>query len=113
MESPSHLESFLNELKASGQSQGQGHFTVAREKALEKLAEFQLPFQGAWIVKVVQAVVAFGVATPIAIGQTRRVTSIKFAGKPPCAPAYYSSYSHASLKWAWLPLPTPHPRTFE
>jgi hypothetical protein len=87
MNSLSHLESFLNELKSSGEIQGQGHFTLAREKALEKLAEFQLPFEGAWIGKVVQSAIAFGVETPLAVGQTRRVTSVRFAGKPACAQA--------------------------
>lgn len=76
MEQPSHLESFLNDLRSSGQTQGEGHFTVAREKALEKLAEFQLPFAGAWVVKAFQFFLAAGVDKPIAIQQTRRVTTL-------------------------------------
>ncbi len=37
-----------------------GEFTISREAALSKMAEYQLPFQGAWVLKVVQAAVASG-----------------------------------------------------
>lgn len=82
MDRPSDLEQFLQQLTASGTSQGEGQFTLAREKALEKLAEFQLPFEGAWSVKVIQSLVASNVNSPIAVSQTRRLTVISCADPP-------------------------------
>ena len=54
MEAPSQLEQFL----AGQQSEGevvdtQSTFTIAKEEALRKIAEFQLPFENAWVVKVI------------------------------------------------------------
>ena len=79
MEVPTELEKFLENLKVSGQSDGVGSFTLAREKALEKMEEFQLPFAGAWIVKAFQSMIASGGVAPIAVLQTRRFTEMRRA----------------------------------
>ncbi len=56
----SELDDFLAREIALGQLQSSGHFTLTREKALEKLAAFQLPNENAWVLKVVQAAVLGG-----------------------------------------------------
>ena len=75
--SPSQLEQFLQNQTSVGVSEGEGQFTLAREKALLKLAEFQLPFRGAWAVKVFQSLIADGTKSPIEVEQTRRVTTLR------------------------------------
>lgn len=65
---PSELEMFLRGQAASGEVQEtESTFTLAREKALQKIAEFQLPFSNAWVVKLVQCAVAGGSGSPIRI----------------------------------------------
>lgn len=56
---------FLHAQREEGSTESEGSFTVAREKAVVKMAEFQLPFAEAWAIKVVQAVVAQGGAESI------------------------------------------------
>ncbi len=77
MESPSELQQFLEAYRDEGDHQDEGEFTVAREKALSKLAEFQLPFAGGWALKVVQSAVAGG-AQAIRIDQTYSETRCYF-----------------------------------
>lgn len=67
MANPSELESFLKSQSCEGTVESVGHFTLAREEALRKLAEFQLPFEGAWAVKLIQAIVAGGSKDPIRV----------------------------------------------
>lgn len=50
---------------------GEGGFTVAREQALLKLANYQLPFEGAWGMKVVQGAVAWGQSLEIKVTISR------------------------------------------
>lgn len=50
---------------------GEGGFTVAREQALLKLANYQLPFEGAWGMKVVQAAVAWEQSSEIKVTISR------------------------------------------
>jgi hypothetical protein len=52
------LQDFLQQEARHGQTDSRGVFTQTREKMLEKLAGFQLPFEGAWVLKIVQAAVA-------------------------------------------------------
>ena len=73
MEAPSQLEQFL----AGQQSEGevvdtQSTFTIAKEEALRKIAEFQLPFENAWVVKVIQCAVAEAAAQPIRVDLTAK-----------------------------------------
>ena len=67
MEKPSSLELFLRRHQADGSVESSGAFTLAREKALAKLAAFQLPFAEAWAVKIIQAIVARGSEAPIQV----------------------------------------------
>jgi hypothetical protein len=73
----SELENFLKEQQAEGVLDSQGKFTLAREKALEKLAAFQLPRETAWVLKVVQAAVRCG-APELDIRQTSTDTEFRF-----------------------------------
>lgn len=54
------LESYIHRQATAGENESEGVFTMTPEKALEKLSRFQLPFRGAWILKVVQAAVSSG-----------------------------------------------------
>lgn len=74
----SQLDSFLSSQRAEGVVVNEGAFTLARDKALLKLANFQLPFKGAWAVKVFQATVAFGARRPIKFTCERKDTTIEF-----------------------------------
>jgi hypothetical protein len=60
MERPSELETFLHQRSVEGERADEGAFTISREQALQKLANFQLPFPYAWLLKLVQSVVAGG-----------------------------------------------------
>lgn len=54
-------------------------FSISKEKALEKLAAFQLPFKGAWALKIVQCAVAGGF-TSLKIDLSVKVTTFTFEG---------------------------------
>lgn len=78
MKRPSQLEQFLASQHEVGQAESQGAFTIARDEALRKLASFRLPFERAWVLKVVQAAVASG-APSLDIKQTSTDTEFHFA----------------------------------
>ena len=80
MEQLSELEKFLHSQSAEGSQQGGGSFTLAREKALLKLANFQLPFAGAWAVKLVQAAVSAGAQVAFSATLGKRVATFSFDG---------------------------------
>lgn len=80
MKEASELEKFLLEQVGEGQHDSAGKFTLARGKALEKLANFQLPRETAWVSKLVQAAVAGG-SSGIAVRQTP--TDTFFVFEPP------------------------------
>ena len=50
---------FLQEARAEGQQDSEGNFTIAQDKALDKLAHFSLAGEYDWVLKVVQAVNAW------------------------------------------------------
>lgn len=79
MNRPSELEEFLHAHLSEAVRDSSGRFQLAREKALEKLATFQLPRESAWVLKVLQAVYASG-APALSITQTR--TEIRFGFRP-------------------------------
>ena len=58
----SELDQYLDSQSWEAALDSSGHFTIDRQKALEKLAQFQLPGEHHWALKVVQAAVAFGSA---------------------------------------------------
>ncbi len=99
MRGVSELERFLQNQRSQGQSEGEGDFTLARDEAVQKLADFQLPFDGAWIAKVIQSLVASEIGAPISVEQTRRVTTVRCRGDLP--------WSLADLEAA-LVNPEPH-----
>ncbi len=76
------LDEYLQEQR-EGEHDGQGCFTLSRAAALEKLANFQLPFEGAWAVKIVQAVVASGTRQAIRVTLGREETRFSWLGSSP------------------------------
>ena len=71
------LEDLLQDRAAEGREVEEGVFTLSSEKILAKLAEFQLPFKGAWAIKLVQAAVVAGCQS-LAIRSTSDETSFDF-----------------------------------
>jgi hypothetical protein len=78
----SELEQFLQQQVSEGERDSSGQFTLSRDKALEKLAAFQLPRPSAWVLKVVQGVVAAR-ADSLTIKQTSTDTEFYFAPQQP------------------------------
>ncbi len=56
------ISSFLAGQVAEGELESEGKFTVSQDDAARKLARFSMPFDYAWVLKVVQAAVAWGCA---------------------------------------------------
>lgn len=75
----SQLEEFLASQVEEGIHDSSGLFTLDSNRALEKMAAFQLPRSTAWILKVVQAAVSAG-ASWLSIDQTTTDTVIRFDG---------------------------------
>lgn len=74
------MDHFIDQHRGEGQDLSEGAFTMAMGgEALRKLAVYSLPFEGAWVVKVVQAAVSAG-AAEICIVQDREVTHITMPG---------------------------------
>jgi hypothetical protein len=83
LEHPNELELFLLNQTTVGQSQGEAGFTLAREKALKKMADFMLPSKGDWAVKVFQFLVACRPIGKITITQGRTCTTFTSTVKLP------------------------------
>lgn len=79
MSSP--LEDLLLSQVGQARLDSSGSFTLAREKALEKMAAFQLPGPHSWVLKMVQAAVASG-CSALQVSQTQRETQLRFRGNP-------------------------------
>ena len=77
MRGHSELQQLLRQQQAEGKFDSGGQFTLDRDKALAKLAAFQLPRRGAWILKIVQSAVLAG-ATDLKIVQTNFETRVTF-----------------------------------
>lgn len=73
------LNRYLEEARDEGEIQGEGSFTLERGRALEKLANFTLPDEAAWAVKIVQAAVSSGVTGSIVVRLGSKETSLTFA----------------------------------
>lgn len=58
----SEFDDFLEQRRRGGTFNSEGHFTVARLEALEKLGTHQFGEHGYWLVKLVQAAVVLGAA---------------------------------------------------
>jgi hypothetical protein len=77
METKSELERFLESRAAEGQIDSRdASFTHAARDALRKIANFQLPREGAWAVKIIQSIVAGGSKSPVRVDLL--ATSIRF-----------------------------------
>lgn len=71
------LSSFLADQASQGESQGSGGFTISHEKAAKKMAEYSLPRDHAWVLKLIQAGVGWG-CEEIKITQTRLDSTFHF-----------------------------------
>jgi hypothetical protein len=70
---PHQLEAFLQAQKAEGQMSSEGGFTLDRDKALQKIAEFQSPYPESWALNLAQASVLLG-GTDLTISQGSKET---------------------------------------
>ena len=68
------LQAYLHDQRAEGVQDSEGSFTVAREKALTKMAHYALPGEFSWTLKIVQAANCWQ-AELLEIVQTRVATS--------------------------------------
>ena len=84
--------------------ESQGQFTISRQEALRKLATFQLPFELAWVLKIVQAAVA-GEVRELRIRQTSTDTEFLFQ-----LPA---NWKLATLEQAFLQPDSSQPESIE
>lgn len=75
------LKAYLDAQTREGTMDSEGSFTVAREKALRKLASFALPGEYDWVLKIVQAANAWK-AEKLVVCQTRVATSLFFCPTP-------------------------------
>ena len=85
------LKAFLENQAAEGKADSVGSFTVAREKALQKLAAFALPQAYDWVLKIVQAANIWRVPKMV-VRQTRIATSFYF-----CPPRDQNFPSEAAI----------------
>ncbi len=79
MERTSPLSNYLKGFEAGGSVVGAGEsFTISRAEALRKIAEFQLPFEYAWVVKIIQAAAAQNIESVINVRLKRTELDIDF-----------------------------------
>lgn len=78
---PESLHSWLQAQESAGTLESQGRFTLEQSKAWEKLGAYQLPFQDAWVLKLVQAAAA-SPGTRLAVRLTRVECAFEFKGPP-------------------------------
>lgn len=71
------LGQLLSGQRAQGTHDSGGEFTLSHEKAAAKLARFSLPFDYAWVLKVVQAAVAWK-SSDLTVRQFRTFSSFEF-----------------------------------
>ena len=76
----SELEKYLRAQSSEGQKDSEGTFSISQDEALKKLAGFQLPFEGAWALKIIQAAVAAGGCESIGVTLSRSEQCFVLAG---------------------------------
>lgn len=82
MRPPSDLENYLRDYSDDGKIvDTEQSFSISKEKALEKLAAFQLPFEGAWALKMVQSAVASGSVEKLIIRLEAKESLFLFCGR--------------------------------
>ena len=72
-----NLGQFLEKQRQDGRQDSEGSFTVAQDKALDKMARFSLPGEFDWVLKIVQAANAWECES-LQVRQTRVATSFYF-----------------------------------
>jgi hypothetical protein len=82
MSSQHDLLSYLSEQASDGVKDSEGDFTVSQQNARKKLAKFALPRETAWVSKLVQAAVGWGM-TRILVAQSKNETQIFFQTRSP------------------------------
>jgi hypothetical protein len=93
MNHPTELEQFLSEQRDDGHQDSEGVFTLAGRLAVEKLAQFQLPFRSAWVLKLIQCAIREGAVASIQVELTARQAKFSF---------YTSSFSAHEVEAAFL-----------
>ena len=80
MKKQSELTNWLHTQKSAGQVESVGTFSIDRQKAWEKLGAFQLPFETAWVLKLVQALNSCSESEELKITQNRVESIFCFRG---------------------------------
>ena len=76
------LLSYLEQQAGTGVKDSEGDFTVSHSNARKKLAKFALPRETAWVSKLVQAAVGWGM-TRLQVGQSQNETQLFFETPEP------------------------------
>lgn len=76
------LNAFLADQRAEGVSQGEGEFTISHAKAAQKMSQYSLPREHAWVLKLVQSAVAWK-CSGIKLTQTRNHSTFTFYTQEP------------------------------
>lgn len=72
------VSEFLTEATLEGELIDEGQFTLSGHRSLAKLGEFALPFEAAWVLKVLQAIVASGVQSAVEVKLKRDASQVWF-----------------------------------
>ena len=72
-----NLDSYLASQQAEGTSHGEGSFTISHQKATQKRAQFSLVREHSWVLKLVQAAVAWN-CSGLTIKQSRTTSTFHF-----------------------------------
>jgi len=92
----SDLDRFLDGLQGEGQIlEERSAFTLSSQEALRKLANFQLPFRGAWATKVIQCAVADNTGSSIEVRFSGREVHFVFAIESFTADDFQSAFYSA------------------
>lgn len=74
----SDFDTYLEEHLKGGERDSSGQFTLDREAALSKIAQYRFPYENAWVLKVAQAAVLSG-SEWLDIRQTDSATEFRFS----------------------------------
>ncbi|HIB66471.1 MAG TPA: hypothetical protein EYO33_15500 [Phycisphaerales bacterium] len=80
MHKQSKIYQWVENLANQGTWESEGRFTLDRDKAWEKLSTYQLPFEHAWVLKLVQAAV-LAACESLQVKLTGSESSFRFVGQ--------------------------------
>ena len=80
MRKESELLSWIKAQERAGQVESTGQFTIEESTAWQKLADFSLPFEGAWVVKLIQS--ACAAKSNLIVQQAREESLFIWRGGP-------------------------------